>query len=64
MKDAGKWFVRNQQNPHLALATNGEWEPLMFLGPGQDLGVKLYKTRAGAARAKNGRGIPEELTPA
>lgn len=54
------FICRSKVNPKLILCTNGDWLPEPMVGPG-GFSAKVYKTRRGAERVRNGDVIVEEV---
>jgi hypothetical protein len=53
-------MVRSKINPTLVFCTDGEFMSEGFYGPGHNIGVKFFKTRAAAERVRGGYKINVE----
>ena len=54
------FICRSDVKPKLILCTNGDWLPEPMVGPG-GFKAKVYKTRRGAERVRDGHVIVEEV---
>lgn len=52
--NATEYIVRSAINPSLILCTNGEFIYEGVIGPGSDIGAKIYKTRRNAEKVRGG----------
>lgn len=59
-REAPVFICRSKVNPKLILCTNGDWMSENLVGPG-GYAAKVYKTRKGAERVRDGNVIVEEV---
>lgn len=54
MKSSRQFIVRSSVNPRMVYCTDRDWHLDDTIGPGHDLGAKVYKTVGGIKRAHLG----------